>query len=120
MRREGSALHGFGVVALKEIADHFSSILIVVLVVLVTASAIVVVSLGINPIKESTAEDPFLFLRLFTRSTPLALPELLYSADMARSITFNTSPIVLAAAIYVAMLWPIVRLVSRLERRVAS
>ena len=33
MRREGSALHGFGVVTLKEIADHFTSILVVVLVV---------------------------------------------------------------------------------------
>jgi hypothetical protein len=31
MRREGSALHGFGVVTLKEIADHFSSILVVCL-----------------------------------------------------------------------------------------
>ena len=27
MRREGSALHGFGVVILKEIADHFTSVL---------------------------------------------------------------------------------------------
>jgi hypothetical protein len=35
MRREGSALHGFGVVTLKEVADHFTSILVVVLVVLV-------------------------------------------------------------------------------------
>jgi len=77
MRREGSALHGFGVVMLKEIADHFSSILVVVLVVLVTATAIVVVSLGLAPIKESTAEDPFLFLLLFTRSSPLTLPLLL-------------------------------------------
>jgi ABC-2 type transport system permease protein len=77
MRREGSALHGFGVVTLKEIADHFSSILIVVLIVLVTSSAIVVVRFGIDPIRESTAEDPFLFLRLFTRSTPLPLPDLL-------------------------------------------
>jgi ABC-2 type transport system permease protein len=77
MQREGSALHGFGVVTLKEIADHFSSILVVVLIGLVTASAIVVVSLGIAPIKESTAEDPFLFLRLFTRSTPLPLDGLL-------------------------------------------
>jgi ABC-2 type transport system permease protein len=77
MRREGSALHGFGVVTLKEIADHFSSILVVVLVVLVTATAIVVVSLGITPIKESTAEDPFLFLRLFTRGGPLPLVALL-------------------------------------------
>ena len=77
MRREGSALHGFGVVTLKEIADHFSSILVVVLVVLITATAIVVVSLGLAPIKETTAEDPFLFLLLFTRSSPLTLPLLL-------------------------------------------
>ena len=82
MRREGSALHGFGVVTVKEIADHFSSILVVVLVAVVAASAIVVVSLGINPIKEAISdlavpEYPFLFLLLFTRSTPLTLPDLL-------------------------------------------
>jgi polar amino acid transport system permease protein len=45
-------------------------------------------------------------------SSEVALPELLYSADMARSVNFNSSPIVPAAAIYPAMLWPIVRLVS--------
>jgi ABC-2 type transport system permease protein len=33
--------------------------------------------LGIDPIKQSTAEDPFLFLRLFTRSSPLPLVALL-------------------------------------------
>ena len=77
MRREGRALHGVGVVTLKEIADHFSSILVVVIVVLVTATAIAVVTLGIGPIKESTAEDPYLLLRLFTRSTPLSLVVLL-------------------------------------------
>ena len=59
-------------------------------------------------------------VKLTSLASVVALPELLYSADMARSITFNTSPIVLAAAIYLVMLWPIVRLVSRLERRIAS
>jgi polar amino acid transport system permease protein len=39
---------------------------------------------------------------------------------MARSVTFNSSPLVLAAAIYLLMLWPVVRLVSRLERRIAT
>jgi ABC-2 type transport system permease protein len=73
MRREGSALHGFGVVTLKEIADHFTSILVVVLVVLVVATAIAVVRGAIDQIKEITAEDPFLFLRLFTRGGPLPL-----------------------------------------------
>src|SRR5262245_56093199 len=68
MRREGSAFQGLGVVTLKEIADHFSSILVVVLVVLVVGVAVVSVAGAVGQIKELTAEDPFLFLRLFTRS----------------------------------------------------
>jgi polar amino acid transport system permease protein len=59
-------------------------------------------------------------VKLTSIASVVALPELLYSADMARSVTFNNSPIVLAAAIYLVMLWPIVRLVSRLERRIAT
>jgi len=59
-------------------------------------------------------------VKLTSIASVVALPELLYSADMARSVTFNSSPIVLAAAIYLVMLWPIVRLVSRLERRMAA
>jgi ABC-2 type transport system permease protein len=77
MRREGSALHGFGVVTVKEIADHFTSILVVVLMVLIVATAVAVVRQGIDQIKEITAEDPFLFLRLFTRGGPLPLVALL-------------------------------------------
>src|ERR1700704_5010132 len=56
-------------------------------------------------------------VKLTSIASVVALPELLYSADMARSVTFNSSPIVLAAAVYLVMLWPIVRLVSMLERR---
>jgi polar amino acid transport system permease protein len=59
-------------------------------------------------------------VKLTSLASVVALPELLYSADMARSVTFNNSPLVLAAALYLVILWPIVRLVSRLERRIAS
>jgi polar amino acid transport system permease protein len=59
-------------------------------------------------------------VKLTSIASVVALPELLYSADMARSLTFNTSPLVLAAAIYLIMLWPLVRLVSRFERRIAA
>jgi len=59
-------------------------------------------------------------VKLTSIASVVALPELLYSADMARSITFNASPIMLAAAIYLVMLWPVVRLISRMERRIAS
>jgi polar amino acid transport system permease protein len=59
-------------------------------------------------------------VKLTSIASVVALPELLYSADMARSVTFNSSPLVLAGAIYLVMLWPIVRLLSRLERRIAQ
>jgi len=59
-------------------------------------------------------------VKLTSIASVVALPEMLYSADMARSVTFNASPIVLAAAIYLVMLWPVVRLISRLERRMAT
>jgi ABC-2 type transport system permease protein len=77
MRREGSALHGVGVVTLKEVADHFTSILVVVLFVLVAAIAIVAVRGAIDQVKEVTAEDPFLYLKLFTRGGLLPLVVLL-------------------------------------------
>ena len=59
-------------------------------------------------------------VKLTSIASVVSFPELLYSADMARSLTFNSSPVVLAAVIYVLVLWPLVRLVSRLERRVAA
>jgi polar amino acid transport system permease protein len=59
-------------------------------------------------------------VKLTSLASVVSLAELLYSADMARSITYNASPIVAAAGIYLAILWPLVRLVSRLERRIAA
>jgi polar amino acid transport system permease protein len=59
-------------------------------------------------------------VKLTSIASVVSLPELLYSADMARSVTFNASPVVLAGLIYLAFLWPAVRLVGRLENRVAQ
>jgi len=59
-------------------------------------------------------------VKLTSLASVVALPELLYSADMARSVTFNSSPLVLAALFYLILLWPLVRLVSRLERRIGT
>ncbi|XWN31464.1 MAG: amino acid ABC transporter permease [Devosia sp.] len=59
-------------------------------------------------------------VKLTSLASVVSLAELLYAADMARSITYNASPIVAAAGIYLVILWPLVRLVSRLERRIAA
>jgi polar amino acid transport system permease protein len=59
-------------------------------------------------------------VKLTSLASVVALPEMLYAADMARSLTYNPSPIVLAAAIYLVLLWPVVRLMSRLEHRLGG
>ena len=66
MRREGSALQGLGVVTLKELSDHLVSARMRVLEWLVVLVALAAVYGAIQQIRAVTAEDPFLFLRLFT------------------------------------------------------
>jgi polar amino acid transport system permease protein len=58
--------------------------------------------------------------KLTSIASVVAFQELLYAADMARSLTYNASPIILAAAFYLALLWPLVRLLSRLERKLGT
>ena len=57
--------------------------------------------------------------KLTSIASVVAFQELLYTADMARSVTYNASPIVMAAAFYLILLWPLVRLLSRFERHLA-
>ena len=59
-------------------------------------------------------------VKLTSIASVVSMTELLYSADMARSLTFNASPVVLAGLFYLLLLWPAVRLASSLEHRVGS
>ncbi len=66
MRREGSPWRGLGVVVLKELSDHLTSARMRVLEWLVVLTALAAVYAAITQVRNVTAEDPFLFLRLFT------------------------------------------------------
>jgi ABC-2 type transport system permease protein len=68
MQREGSAFSGLGVVMLKELSDHLTSMRMRVLEWLMVLVALAALYAAIQQIKDTTAEDPFLFLRLFTTS----------------------------------------------------
>ncbi len=59
-------------------------------------------------------------VKLTSLASVVALPELLFQARQAQSLTYNPTPIVVAAAIYFCVLWPFVRLLSRLENRAVS
>ncbi len=56
-------------------------------------------------------------VKLTTIASVVALPELLRVARDAQSLVYNPSPIVLAALMYLVLLWPLVRLLARLEHR---
>jgi len=59
-------------------------------------------------------------VKLTSLASVVAFAELLYAADMARSVTYNASPITFAAALYLLVLWPVVRLLSRLENKMQN
>ena len=84
------------------------------------ALAYVVLPQAVRNVLPDLVSNAVEVVKLTSIASVVALPELLYSADMARSVTFNNSPLVLAAAHYLIILWPMVRLVSRLERRIAT
>jgi polar amino acid transport system permease protein len=50
----------------------------------------------------------------------VAMPDLLKQATQAQALEANPTPLIVAAFIYVACLWPLVLLVGRLERRLGS
>ena len=56
-------------------------------------------------------------VKLTSLGSVVAMPELLFQARQAQSLTYNPTPIVVAAIIYFLLLWPLVRLLSRLENR---
>ena len=65
MRREGSPWRGLNVVFFRELFDHLTSARMVVMELLVVLLGGVVVVFASEQIRATTAEDPFLFLRLF-------------------------------------------------------
>jgi ABC-2 type transport system permease protein len=67
-RRKGSAFTGAGAVFLKEIADHLGGARVLVLEWLVLLTGIGAVYTAIQDLKQTTGQDPFLFLRLFTQA----------------------------------------------------
>ena len=56
-------------------------------------------------------------VKLTSLGSVVALHELMFAARSAQQVTFNYSPLVLAMVMYFLLLWPVVRLLSRLEHR---
>jgi ABC-2 type transport system permease protein len=66
MQREGSPWQGVGTVVLKELADHLGSARMRMLEWLMLLTAAAPLYMAITSLRDTTAEDPFLLLKLFT------------------------------------------------------
>ena len=80
----------------------------------------VIVPQAVRNVLPDLATNTLEVVKLTALASVVSFSELLYSADMARSVTYNASPITMAAIMYLILMLPLVRLVSRLEHRVAS
>ncbi|HLQ63981.1 MAG TPA: ABC transporter permease [bacterium] len=66
MRREGSPWTGLWAVVMKELADHLSSVRMQLLEGLIFLTALGSTYGAVRQLKASVAEDPYLYLKLFT------------------------------------------------------
>lgn len=82
--------------------------------------AYIVVPQAVRNVLPDLVSNTLEVVKLTSLASVVALPELLHAARSAQSVTYNPSPIVLAAAVYFVMLWPLVRVLSRLEHRMLA
>ncbi len=81
------------------------------------AMAYVVLPQAVRNVLPDLVSNTLEVVKLTSIASVVALPELLFQARQAQSVTYNPTPIVAAALAYFLLLWPVVRLVSRLENR---
>ncbi len=81
------------------------------------ALAFVVLPQAVRNVLPDLLSNTVEVVKLTSIASVVALPELLYEARQAQSVTYNPTPIVAAALLYFLLLWPAVRLLSRLQNR---
>ncbi len=68
MKREGSPWTGLWAVVLKELSDHLSSVRMQLLELLIFLTAFAATFVASRQLRATIAEDPFIYLKLFTTS----------------------------------------------------
>ena len=79
--------------------------------------AYVVVPQAVRNVLPDLLSNTLEVVKLTSIASVVALPELLYAARQAQASTYNATPVIAAGIIYLLLLWPLVRLLSRFEHR---
>ncbi len=74
----------------------------------------VILPQGVRKVLPDLVGNTLEAVKLTALASVVALPDLLRMARIAQGVHFNPSPLILAAALYLALLWPLARFVRRL------
>jgi polar amino acid transport system permease protein len=80
------------------------------------AMAYVVVPQGVRNVIPDLASNTLEAIKQTSIASAVALPELLRSAQIMQGETYSQTPLVAAALIYFILLWPLVRMISRMQK----
>jgi polar amino acid transport system permease protein len=78
---------------------------------------LVVVPQAVRNVGPDLVSNTLEAVKLTSIASVVALPELLYAARQVQSVTYNATPVIAAGIVYLLLLWPLVRLLSRYERQ---
>lgn len=78
----------------------------------------VIVPQGVRNVLPDLASNTLEVIKQTSIASAVALPELLRSAQIGQGLTYSQTPLVAAAIVYFLLLWPLVRLISRMQKPV--
>ena len=81
------------------------------------AFLVVILPQGVRTVLPDLVSNVVTNVQLTSLASVVGVHELLHAAMLSQGTTYNVSPLIAAALIYLALLWPFVRLVSYLEGR---
>jgi polar amino acid transport system permease protein len=81
------------------------------------AFLVVILPQGVRTVLPDLVSNVVTNVQLTALASVVGVHELLHAAMVSQGATYNVSPLIAAALLYLALLWPFVRLVSRLEGR---
>jgi polar amino acid transport system permease protein len=79
---------------------------------------VIILPQGIRTVLPDFVSNVVTVVQLTSLASVVGVHELLHAAQISQGTTYNVSPLIAAALIYLVILWPFVRLVSYLEKRV--
>lgn len=82
------------------------------------AMTYVIIPQGVRNVLPDLASNTLEVVKQTSIASAVALPELLRSAQIGQGLTYSQTPLIAAAVMYFILLWPLVRLISRMQKPV--